>query len=302
MKAPTHDGVLIVDKPVGLVSMRAVERVRRLTKTRRAGHTGTLDPAASGVLPICLGQATKLAPLLIDQEKEYLATVKLGVETDTYDLDGQVLKESEVPDLSEARLLEVLAKFKGTIRQRPPAFSAIRQDGERLYERARRGEKVEVPEREVTIYELELLELSAPTIELRVLCSKGTYIRSLAADLGRELGCGGCLAGLRRTRVGVLGIERAVTLEDLMERASRGELDEVILTPAEAIAHLPACVVSEEGEARVRQGQTIAGDDLIEEMPDLASAAVVRLLDSEGRLVALAEPRQGRLQPRKVIV
>jgi tRNA pseudouridine55 synthase len=296
------NGVLIIDKPLGLVSMRAVERVRRLSRVKRAGHAGTLDPAASGVLPVCLGKATRLASLLMGEDKEYLATVRLGLETDTYDLDGKVLRETEVPSLTEAELALILGRFRGTIRQRPPAYSAIRKDGERLYDKARRGEQVEAPEREVVIYELELRSMELPFLELRVRCGKGTYIRSLAMDLGAALGCGGCLSALRRTRVGALTLERAVTLEELAERAEAGSLAEVLLTPADALAHLEAIRVGEAGLTRLRQGQLLGPDDLLGELPDLVQGQLFRLLDEAGALVALAEPSEGRLQPRKVMV
>ncbi len=298
----TFHGVLIIDKPRGLVSMRAVERVRRVLRTKRAGHAGTLDPAATGVLPVCLGQATKLASLLLDGDKEYLATVRLGLETDTYDLEGRTLRRAEVPSLTPGEIEAALGTFRGTIRQRPPVFSAIRHQGERLYKKARRGEVVQVPEREVAIYELELISSEPPDLELRVVCGKGTYIRSLAADLGRALGCGGALAALRRTRVGSLALDRAVTLEELAELAKKGELDRVLIPPARAVAHLPAARLSPAAVDRVRQGRLVSGDDLLAPLPDLGAAPTFRLLDEAGALVAVAEPREGRLQPRKVLI
>jgi len=200
------DGVLVVDKPLGLTSMRVVEQVRRLARERKAGHAGTLDPAASGVLPVCLGRGTKLVPYLHGGEKEYVATVRLGVETDTYDLDGTVTAEADVPDLSPELLAPHLEELTGDIMQRPPAYSALREGGERLYDKARRGEVVEPEPRPVTVHALELLALEGADVELRIRCGKGTYVRSLAADLGRALGCGGALAALRRTRVGALDL------------------------------------------------------------------------------------------------
>ena len=288
------DGVLVIDKPAGVVSMRVVEQVRRLTKTRRAGHTGTLDPMATGVLPICLGQATRIASLLLGEDKEYTATVRLGLETETYDLDGAVVRTGEVPEsLTAAEIQEHLTAFTGTITQRPPPFSAVRVGGERLYKKARRGEAVEAPERQVVVHELALESWARPDARLRVRCGTGTYVRSLAADLGARIGCGACLAALRRTRVGALSEQRALSLEAIAERAAAGTLTEVLLTPAEALAHLPAVTLDADEQRRIRDGQAV-------DAPHPTSATFVRLLDGDGRLLALAEPAKGRLQPRKV--
>lgn len=289
------EGVVVLDKPKGLVSMRAVEQVRRITKVRRAGHAGTLDPMATGVLPICLGRATKIASLLLGEDKEYYATARLGVETDTYDLDGQVICENDVPESLTAELIEEhLAALRGTITQRPPAFSAIRVGGERLYDKARRGENVEAPEREVVVHELELLSFSLPDVSLRVRCGKGTYIRSLAADLGKMLGPGACLAELRRTRVGCLSSDRSHTPDGLAELARQGKLETALVSMADALGHLPSVILDHEDLQRVRTGQPVEGET------PLPKASWVRLLDDEGRLFALAEPIKGRLQPRKV--
>jgi tRNA pseudouridine55 synthase len=279
--------------------MRAVERVRRLTGTRRAGHAGTLDPAATGVLPVCLGSATRIVTFLLDGDKEYLATVTLGQETDTCDLDGRVVREAQVPPLEHTEVEAALAGFRGTIVQRPPAFSAIRRGGERLYERARRGEDAVAPEREVVVHELELLAFTRPSLEIRVRCGKGTYVRSLAADLGRALGCGGCLASLRRTRVGALALDLAVTLDELADRARDDRVEEVLITPSEALAHIPALRLAARDVDRVRQGQRLAAAQLEEQRPP--PDGTVRLLDADGRLVALAELRDGRVQPRTVL-
>jgi tRNA pseudouridine55 synthase len=285
-----------------MVSMRVVEQVRRLSGVKRAGHAGTLDPAATGVLPVCLGRATRIASLLTGVDKEYLATVRLGLETDTYDLDGRVVATAPVPALTAAELSPHLAALTGTIRQRPPAFSAIRVDGERLYDRARRGEEVEAPEREVVVYELAVEGWDPPDLRLRVRCGSGTYVRSLAFDLGRRLGCGACLAALRRTRVGSLGEDGALTLEAIADLARAGRLGEALIAPAEALAHLPAATLAPAGLARIGHGQAVGPADLLGALPDLRQATLVRLLDESGALVALAEPGpSSSLQPRTVL-
>lgn len=296
------EGVLVLDKPAGPTSMRAVERVKRALRVRKAGHAGTLDPAATGILPICLGAATRLVPYLQGGDKEYLATVRFGLETDTLDLDGQVLRRAPVPLLTADALAPHLAVLTGAILQRPPAFSALRSGGERLHEKARRGEAVEVEPRPVVVHDLDLLRLEPPDVHLRVRCGKGTYVRSLAADLGQALGCGACLAALRRTRVGLLGLEAAVGLEELEERARRGETAALLLPMAEALAHLPAVVLTEVGLSRVAQGQPIRPEDLAAPPPiEGAAAEAIRLLDREGRLAAIAEPApDALLAPRRV--
>lgn len=298
-----RDGVLVLDKPGGLVSMRAVERVRRLTKIKKIGHAGTLDPAATGVLPLCLGQATKIVSLILGEDKEYVATVRLGIETDSYDLDGQVQVVSEVPTgLSGEDIDEHLSKLKGEITQRPPAFSAIRVGGQRLYDKARRGEHVEVPERKVMIFEIERLDWSPPDVKIRVRCGKGTYIRSIAADFGKMIGCGGVLADLRRTRVGSLSVEGALTLEEIEEQTKDGKLE--LISMADALSHLPCVELNEEGEKRIKDGRAVTvehiSDDQIPEQ--ISEEPSIRILDRQGELRALAEVRKGALQPRRVFV
>ncbi len=305
------DGVLIVDKPHGVVSMRVVEQVKRLTQSKRAGHTGTLDPAATGVLPICLGRATKIASMLLGEDKEYHACLRLGLETDTYDLEGTVLRNATIPpSVTEELIRETLPEFTGVITQRPPAYSAVRVDGERLYDRARRGEIVEAPERQVTIHRIDLLSWDVPDLRLVVQCGKGTYIRSLAADLGRRLGPGGCLAELRRTRVGHLDLARAVTLDELDELVRGDRVAEALLSMADALAHLPAVTLNLSGRAKISHGQLLGLPDVLEDaLPSLSCTCTctsqtsqhpIRVLDADGQLMALAEPRGSGLQPRKV--
>jgi tRNA pseudouridine55 synthase len=275
-------GVLLVDKPRGPSSFRVVQEVRRVLGVKRAGHGGTLDPLATGVLPVCVGEGTKLASFFLDADKEYDAEVLLGVATDTYDAEGTVVATKDPSGVNEQALRSSLRCFLGRIRQRPPAFSAIKQDGRPLYERARAGEAVEAPEREIEIHRIEVLALSLPRVTLHVVCSKGTYIRSLADDLGRDLGVGAHITALRRTRTGAFGLDRAVPLADVAAAAAAGRLP--LIPPAEALAHLPRAQVTGELEARVRQGQALTGHDLGSLHPGLLA-----VVNAAGALVAVAE-------------
>jgi tRNA pseudouridine55 synthase len=211
---PPVSGVIVVDKPPGITSRRAVDRVKRAFGVRKAGHAGTLDPDATGVLIVCLGRATKLFRYLTEGEKEYIGTITLGVETDTQDASGRVIKESEV-NVTEEQVKEVAFGFVGEITQIPPMYSAIRVNGRRLYKLARRGQEVERPPRKVTIYELEISRIELPEIDFRVVCSKGTYIRTLASDIGKRLSCGAHLSRLRRIRSGPFTLEMALPLEKI---------------------------------------------------------------------------------------
>lgn len=208
------DGVLLLDKPLGMTSNDALQKARRLFSAAKAGHTGTLDPLATGLLPLCFGEATKFSADLLDADKTYVAKVKFGIATDSGDAEGQVIATHDV-HFGESELRAVLPRFSGAIQQIPPMYSALKFGGRPLYELARQGIEIERKPRDVTIYTLELLAFAGDEAVLRVACSKGTYIRSLAMDLGEALGCGAHLIGLRRTVVGRLNLEQAVTLETL---------------------------------------------------------------------------------------
>jgi tRNA pseudouridine55 synthase len=237
--------LLVVDKPCGLSSFAVVKRVRALLGRNRekVGHGGTLDPFASGVLPICAGEGTKVLPFLLDADKVYEAVVRFGVETDTLDLTGKVVAEYPLHDLSEAALRAALPQFRGPIQQVPPMYSALKRDGQPLYKYARAGVTLERAPRQVTIHSLELLGFEAPDrARLRVHCSKGTYIRSLAADLGTQLGVGGHLVELRRTASGPFRIESAISLDEMGARLAEGR-PLPMLSPLQALAHLPSVAV-----------------------------------------------------------
>ena len=209
------DGVLLLDKPAGISSNDALIRAKRVMNAKKAGHTGTLDPFATGLLPICFGEATKFSQDLLDADKTYETVVHLGISTTTGDTEGEVLKTSEAVSFSQGEIESALARFRGDISQVPPMYSALKRDGKPLYEYARAGVELEREARPVTISELTLLDWASPFLTLRVTCSKGTYIRVLGEDIGNALGCGAHLKALRRIRVGSLGIEKAVSLTDL---------------------------------------------------------------------------------------
>jgi tRNA pseudouridine55 synthase len=247
-------GVLNVDKPAAWTSHDVVGRVRRLAGLRQVGHAGTLDPMATGVLVLCLGRATRLLEYLTGQPKTYLAEVTLGVATNTYDAEGEVVSRLPAPALSTEEIDQALDAFRGDIMQRPPAFSALKRDGVPLYQRARAGEDVTVEPRPATVYELALLHADGATVQLRIRCGAGTYVRSIAHDLGQSLGCGAHLSALRRTAVGPFSVEHAITLERLAEP---GALVAVMQPADAAVAHLPRIDVSEGDASRLLHGQVI---------------------------------------------
>ena len=280
---PARGAVLLIDKPLGPTSFDVVARVRRAVGNRRVGHTGTLDPLATGLLVVCLGEATKLSPFLTAESKAYVATLRLGLETESGDVDGRTLHEA-TPDalaaLREADVLGVLRRFRGAIEQRPPPQSAVKVGGQRMYALARAGEVVEVPLRQVSVQHLEATRLALPEVELEVSCSKGTYIRSLAIDLGRALGVGGHLTALRRTCVGPLSISQAVSLERL-EADPAGVMAAFALSPAAALAHFPVLHVDDQLARSVRDGKVARATGL--------AAGVALALDARLDLVAILE-------------
>lgn len=249
------DGVLLLDKPTGMSSNDALQKARRLYNAAKAGHTGTLDPLATGLLPLCFGEATKFAGELLDADKTYLATVQLGVTTDTADAEGQVLETRPV-NVEQRQIEAVLERFRGEIEQVPPMYSALKRDGKPLYEYARAGIEIERAVRRVTIHGLRLTAWSGDRLDLEVACSKGTYVRTLAADIGAVLGCGAHLASLRRTRIGTLEVADAVGLEALadMDLAAR---DARLAAPDALLAELPRADLADVDCGRVLHGQGV---------------------------------------------
>lgn len=287
------DGVLVIDKPSGPTSFDVVRQVRALLKVKKAGHTGTLDPMATGVLPICLGEATKVAGLITEGDKAYEATVRLGVETDTQDAQGKVTAEAPVPPLTVALLEQMLAPFRGTFEQVPPMYSAVKVAGKRLYELARAGEEVERAGRQVTVYELMLRDFSSNRLQLSVRCSKGFFVRTLAYDIGRALGCGAHLEALRRTVSGPFMLAQALPLADLPALAQdRAMVARKLMPMSEALAHLPSLRVSAADAARVTHGVPL-------EAPPMPGR--IRVLGPDGGLLAVAEVVKGRLSYLRVL-
>jgi tRNA pseudouridine55 synthase len=255
-------GIVLLDKPLGLSSNQALQSVRRLLRAAKGGHTGALDPLATGLLPLCFGEATKLAGSLLGSRKAYVAECRLGIVTDTADREGEVIRERPVPLLNDAMIEAALAPLRGRIMQVPPMYSALKQDGERLYAKARRGETVAVPPREVDVYRLDLLWHDADTLRLRVECSSGTYVRTLAQDLGESLGCGAHLIALRRTWVEPFRDPQMVTLDELQRAAEQGDdaLLHCLLPVSAGLSDLPAVQLDESQSMAISRGQKITLD------------------------------------------
>jgi tRNA pseudouridine55 synthase len=295
------DGILLLDKPRGLSSNQALQRVRHLFRAEKAGHTGSLDPLATGLLPVCFGEATKIAGGLLGARKAYDAVARLGVTTDTDDADGQPLRERPVPALNIGTLDAALAALTGRIRQRPPIYSALKRGGEPLYAKARRGEVVEVEEREVDVHAFELrsaadlLDAGEPLLRLHVECGSGTYVRSLVRDLGEALGCGAHIAELRRLWVDPFREPRLWTVEALEALAARGEhgLDACLLPVEAGMASWPRVEVDPAQAARLGHGQGVFGR--------FQPAGPVAIFDAAGRALGLGEvDGEGRLRPQRL--
>ncbi|MBI4202309.1 MAG: tRNA pseudouridine(55) synthase TruB [Chloroflexi bacterium] len=293
------DGVLNLDKPLGMTSMEVVRQVKRLTGQRHTGHGGTLDPGATGVLPIFLGQATRLMEYLLEGEKEYVGTVRLGVATDTFDAEGQVTSQRDSSGVTREMVEEALEEFRGVILQTPPMYSALKRQGKRLYDLARQGVEVEREPRKVEVSRMELMEWRPPDMVLSIQCSRGAYIRSLAHDLGGILGCGGHLAALRRTRSGVFRIDAAVPLEGLGEAGEGGGWERYLLPVDFPVLHLKSVTLNPGEERMVRNGQ---GVRLSPHTHSSEHGEGCRAYSLDGRFVAVVRfNRPLRLwEPRKV--
>jgi tRNA pseudouridine55 synthase len=294
-------GILLLDKPIGLTSNDALQRVKRIYRAAKAGHTGSLDPLATGLLPICLGAATKFSAYLLDADKRYRVRVHLGVTTSTADAEGDVLERRPVTGVDAQRIEQVLSRFRGEIDQLPPMYSAVKHGGERLYKLARQGLEVERQPRRIQIFALILRAVELPEIELDVYCTKGTYVRTLAEDIGRELGCGGHVSALRRTGVGPFdetGIA-FVTLERLRELADQDaaapKLDALLLPLESALGHWPAVRLSADAAFYLQQGQAVL-------VPQAPTQGLVRLFDVSQRFLGVGEILDdGRVQPKRLI-
>ncbi|HZH43065.1 MAG TPA: tRNA pseudouridine(55) synthase TruB [Lysobacter sp.] len=290
------DGLLLLDKPQGLSSNQALQRARRLFRAEKAGHTGSLDPLATGLLPVCFGEATKIAGLLLGSRKAYETVARLGITTDTDDADGQPLRERAVPALTDAMVEQALAPLRGRIAQRAPIYSALKQGGEALYARARRGEAVEAPVREVEVYRLELLARAGDTLRLHVECGSGTYVRSLVRDLGEALGCGAHVAQLRRLWVEPFRQPRMFTLEQLEAWGAQDEaaLDACLLPVEHGLAAFPRADLDPAHARRLGQGQAVPA-------PPGTPAGTVAVFAEDGRCLGLAHADvAGRLAPQRL--
>jgi len=282
------NGVVIVDKPAGITSHDVVDRVRILLGVKKAGHTGTLDPLATGVLPVCVGEATKIAAFLAGDDKVYEATMRLGIRTDTQDMTGTVLAEQE-PRVAEADIRSVLASFTGRITQIAPRYSAVKVRGKALYKWARKGIDVESPAREVEIREIVLRGIETPRVRFAVTCSKGTYIRTLCADAGERLGCGAALEGLRRTRSGPFRIEDAVRIEGDGDETIRAAMAGSLIPLRKALPGIGDILIPASLEQKLVKGHQPDMEGLAGlQIPSLAAGDVVKFVSAEGRLVALA--------------
>ncbi|MYA17172.1 MAG: tRNA pseudouridine(55) synthase TruB [Gammaproteobacteria bacterium] len=293
------NGVIVLDKPRGMSSNEAVQRVKRLFAARKVGHTGSLDPLATGVLPLCLGDATKFSQYLLTSDKTYVATLRLGVSTDSGDADGTVLEEREVDAMSRARIDAALEGFRGEIEQVPSMFSAVKHQGKPLYKLARQGIEIEREARPVTIYRNEIVDYANDRLVLEVHCSKGTYVRTIAHDLGEMLGCGAHVEALRRTTAGPYRENDLVTFDEMSRMAELGKLDGLLQPVATAVGQWPPVELAGAPAFYLKQGQPVL-------VPHAPTQGWVRLYEQEnddGRFIGVGEIlNDGRVAPRRLIV
>jgi tRNA pseudouridine55 synthase len=292
------NGVLLLDKPEGMTSNKALQEVKFLYKAAKAGHTGSLDPLATGLLPICFGEATKLSAFLLDADKRYLVRVKLGETTTTADAEGEVVETADPSGVTEAALVETLQLFLGEQQQLPPMYSAIKHNGERLYKLARQGIEVEREPRTIHIHGIDLLNFDLPEFEMDVRCSKGTYVRTLAEDIGKQLGCGAYVNGLRRTGVGPYDDQSMLTLEQIQEAFGEkrfAEMDEWMLPLESALADWPEVALSADAAFYMKQGQPIL-------VPNAPTSGWVRLYANKTDFIGVGQILDdGRVAPKRLM-
>jgi tRNA pseudouridine55 synthase len=303
-------GVLVIDKPVGMTSHDVVQIVRRGTGIRRAGHTGTLDPRASGVLVVLVGPAVRLSEYVSASDKRYQATLRLGTSTDTYDADGQITKNESINDVTEEQFESLLENYTGEIMQTPPPYSAVKVKGRSAHNRARKGEQVQLEPRKINVYSLEILEWAPPEAVLDIYCSSGTYVRSLAHDLGNDIGTGAYLIGLRRTKSGRFTLRDAVPLRQIQDSFITGEWSRYLIPAAEALGDWPYITLVGNDVETVRHGHRLAASDDAQDLIDPAkhpfaeegSFGMVRAITEQGDLVAIMQyiPEDHEWQPKKV--
>lgn len=289
-------GMLILDKPIGLSSNQALQQVKRLYQAQKAGHTGNLDPLATGVLPICLGEATKISAYLLDADKRYIATVKLGEQTTTGDAEGEVIARQDVGEVDKSRLLEAIEQFRGEIQQTPPMYSALKHQGTPLYKLAQQGIEVERKVRTVTIYDIRLIQQQGVEFTIEVLCSKGTYIRTLAEDIARSMGLGAHLTALRRTQAGPFSLEQAMTIEQLTALAQQGQgaLDDCLMPVESALEHWPRLHLSDDAAHYLCLGQAVL-------VPKAPTEGLVCLFGPQGQFLGIGSIQDdGRVAPKRL--
>ena len=291
------NGILVVDKPAGISSNDVVQQAKRLFGAQKVGHTGSLDPLATGVLPLCFGEATKFSQYLLDADKKYWAQVRLGITTETADADGEVIAQADTSGITESQVTAALETFVGEIEQIPSMYSALKHQGQPLYKLARQGIEVERAPRRISIYSAELLQFSEASIELRVHCSKGTYIRSLAEDLGAELGCGGHVSALRRLAAGPYVEAHATTLDELRKIGDVQDMDALLLPVSSAVGSWPAVRLHEDTAHYVRQGQPVQ----VAHAPTDGWVQIFELAE-EDRFLGVGEIlTDGRVAPRRLV-
>ncbi len=280
------DGILVIDKPEGMSSAKTVGKVKRIIRARKAGHAGTLDPFATGVLVCCLNRATKLARFFLHEEKKYEGVLRLGIETDTHDPTGKIISQSDDYDFSGDFIKNVFSEFQGEIRQNPPVYCALKHKGKPLYKYARQGRPVEKPPRIVNIKKLEIKNIDLPYIEFEVLCSGGTYVRTLAYDIGKKLGCGAHLAKLRRVASGRFSIKDAISLGELEETALKGRTGEKLISMNDALSRMESHIADNRLTRKIMYGNTIEKDE-IPFVPGKNGTENLKVIDQNGRLLAV---------------
>lgn len=297
-----YHGIVIVHKEKGFTSHDVVAKMRGICGQKKIGHTGTLDPEATGVLPVCLGNGTRLCDMLTDRDKEYVALLRLGVETDTQDMTGAILARRPV-EAGEQQVREAVLSFQGSYLQTPPMYSALKVNGKKLYELAREGKEVERQAREVQIEEIEILDMHLPTLQLRVVCSKGTYIRTLCADIGQKLGCGGAMESLVRTRVGEFSLKDALTLGQLQELRDQGRLSEAVSPVESVFLSCPVLHVREDMERLLDNGNALTVEQTAEK-EQYAPGRWVRVCRPDDRFAGIYayDEGKGRYQPVKMFL
>lgn len=294
------EGVLIVHKEAGWTSHDVVAKVRRLLGGSKVGHAGTLDPSATGVLPILVGRATRIAEYLINWDKEYYAVLRLGETTDTQDATGQALNRVDPCVVTEDVLQTVIARFRGVQQQLPPMYSAVKVGGQPLYKAARAGRTVERVERSIAIHQLDIMARHDRDVALRIVCSKGTYVRTLCADIGQALGVGGHLYALERRRVGPLSIEQALTIDQVAGHLATGTLPMQLISLDQLLSQLPAVVVNAEQAQRVLHGSPIFPVEVGQQLPSSPATVSVRLKNEAGQLLAIGTHDTGGVGPIRI--